>query len=167
MYSRIVVPLDGSSLSEQVLPYVRQLGLGLSIPVTLMTVVEPPTPTIGHGLNPDAHEYESETHLEDHAASYLEGIASDLRSAGLQVSTATPAGSPAREIVSEAARHPESLIAMSGHGRSGVARWWLGSVADRVLHLADTPLLVVRSKRKGLGMERDSTRWSCLWTGRP
>ena len=48
MYSRMVVPLDWSSLSEQVLPYVRQLGLGLSIPVTLMTVVEPPTPTIGH-----------------------------------------------------------------------------------------------------------------------
>ena len=151
MYSRMVVPLDGSCLSERVLSYVRQLGLGLSIPVTLMTVVEPPTPTIGHSLNPDAHEYESKTHLEDHAASYLEGIASDLRSAGLQVSTATPTGTPAQEIVSEAVRHPESLIAMSGHGRSGAARWWLGSVADRVLHLTNTPLLVVRSEEEGSG----------------
>ncbi len=151
MYSRIVAPLDGSSLSEQVLPYVRQLGLGLSIPVTLMTVVEPPTPTIGRSVNPEAHEYESETHLEDHAAAYLEGVASGLRSAGLHVSTVTPAGTPAQEIVAEAQREPESLIAMSGHGRSGAARWWLGSVADRVLHLTASPLLVVRSGQEGSG----------------
>ena len=145
MYSRMVVPLDGSSLGEQVLPHVRQLGLGLAIPVTLMTVVEPPTPTIGHSLNPEAHEYQSDIHLEQHAADYLDSVASGLRSAGLEVTTATPAGSPAQQIVNEAQRVPESLIAMSGHGRSGVARWWLGSVADRVLHLTSTPLLVVRS----------------------
>ena len=56
MYARILVPVDGSSLSEQVLPYVQQLGLGLSIPVTLMTVVEPSPPSIGLHLGSSSQE---------------------------------------------------------------------------------------------------------------
>ena len=153
MYSRILTPLDGSSLGEQVLPYVRQLAFGLTVPVTLMTVVEPPTPTVGHSLNPDAYEYESETHLKDHARTYLNGVASGLREAGLEISTVIPSGTPAQEIAAEADRVPGTLIAMSGHGRAGVARWWLGSVSDRVLHLATTPLLIVRSGGESPGHE--------------
>ena len=145
MYSRILTPLDGSSLSEQVLPYVRQLAFGLAVPVKLITVVEPVTPTIGRSLNPEAYEYESETHLEDHAVSYLDGVVSELREGRLEVSTVAPSGTPAQEIVAEAERVPGTLIAMSGHGRAGVARWWLGSVADRVLHLTTSPLLIARS----------------------
>ena len=145
MYSRILTPLDGSSLSEQVLPYVRQLAFGLAAPMTLITVVEPVTPTIGRSLNPEAYEYESETHLEDHAVSYLTGVVSGLREGRLDVSMVTSSGTPAQEIVAEAERVPGTLIAMSGHGRAGVARWWLGSVADRVLHLTTNPLLIVRS----------------------
>ena len=153
MYSRILTPLDGSSLSEQVLPYVRQLAFGLAVPVTLITVAEPVTPVIGRSDAPATPEYESETHLEDHAGSYLNGVVSGLREGRLEVSTVTPPGTPAQEIVAEADRVAGTLIAMSGHGRAGVARWWLGSVADRVLHLTTSPLLIVRSGAEGSSHE--------------
>ena len=144
MYPRIVVPLDGSSLSEQVLPYVRQLAAGLSIPVTLISVVEPPPIGVAQGLNPQLHEHEKDQ-LASRAKSYLDPVAGVLRDAGITIMTATPTGIPAQAIVDEAEKEPDTLIAMSGHGRSGVARWWLGSVADRVLHLTNNPMLIVRS----------------------
>ena len=144
MYSRILVPVDGSSLSEQVLPYVQQLGLGLSIPVTLMTVVEPSPPSIGLHLGPSSQEQDTVRHRADHAVAYLDSLADAFRADGVAVSTLTPSGAPAQEIVREAERETDTLIAMSGHGRSGVARWWLGSIADRVLHTTDSPLLLIR-----------------------
>ena len=97
MYSRILTPLDGSSLSEQVLPYVRQLAFGLAVPVTLITVAEPVTPVIGRSDAPATPEYESETHLEDHAGSYLNGVVSGLREGRLEVSTVTPPGTRPRK----------------------------------------------------------------------
>ena len=144
MYARILVPVDGSSLSEQVLPYVQQFGLGLSIPVTLMTVVEPSPPSIGLHLGSSSQEQDMVRHRADHAVAYLNSLADAFRSDGVTVSTVTPSGSPAQEIIQEAAREADTLIAMSGHGRSGVARWWLGSIADRVLHKTDAPLLIIR-----------------------
>ena len=158
MYSRILTPLDGSSLSEQVLPYVRQLAFGLAVPVTLITVAEPVTPVVGRSDSPEPPEYESDTHLEDHAGSYLNGVASGLREGRLEVSTVTPPGTPAHEIVAEAERTPGTLIAMSGHGRAGVARGGLGSVADRVLHLTTSPLLIVRSGEEGTSHEEQFSR---------
>jgi nucleotide-binding universal stress UspA family protein len=136
--------LDGSSLSEQVLPYVRQLAAGLSIPVTLISVVEPPPIGVAQGLNPQLHEHETDQ-LASRARSYLDPVANALRDAGIEITTAIPTGIPAQAIVDEAEKAPDTLIAMSGHGRSGVARWWLGSVADRVLHLTNNPMLIVRS----------------------
>ena len=149
VYQRIVVPLDGSPISEQALPCVRQLARGLSIPVTLVTVVDASMPGLGHGLNADIHEHETAAHLEEHAASYVNRVAMGLQWEGIDINTVTPHGTPAREIAAEAARTPNALIVMSGHGRSGVARWWLGSVADQTLRLAETPMLIVRSPGEG------------------
>ncbi len=149
MYDRILVPLDESQLGEQVPPYVRQLGLGLSLPLTLIAVVVPPRPSITRDLNPSRYYHETVEHQTEHAGAYLDSVAQTLRSQGLSVSTEVPCGVPGEAIVEEATKTPDTLIAMSGHGRSGVARWWLGSVADRVLHLATGPLLVVKSRPTG------------------
>ena len=146
MYDRILVPLDGSPLSEQVLPYVRQLGLGLSTPVTLITVVTPPPPSVGRDLNPSRHYHETVEHQTEHAAMNLDAVAADLRARGLSVTSSVPCGVPWDAIVEEAQQTLNTLIAMSSHGRSGVARWWLGSVADRVLHLTTQPLLLASSR---------------------
>ena len=90
-------------------------------------------------------------HRADHAVAYLNSLVDALRSDGVTVSTVTPSGSPAQEIIQEAAREADTLIAMSGHGRSGVGRWVLGSVADRVVRNSGDPVLVVRAgERKPL-----------------
>ena len=149
MYDRILVPLDGSYTSEQVLPYVRQLGLGLSIPLTLMLVVIPPRPSVSRDLNPLRHEHETVEYQTEHAGSYLDAVAEGLRAEGLSVSTVIPCGVPWEAIVNDAEQTPNTVIAMSGHGRSGVARAWLGSVADRVLHLTTGALLMVKSHDTG------------------
>ena len=145
MYTRILTPLDGSEVSEHVLPYARALASKLSIPITLLLAIEPDHPTISQALNPSLHWHETESHRSEHAERYLASVASRLRGAGLTVDTITPRSEPAAAIVEEAAKAPGTLITMASHGRSGLARWWMGSVADKVLHMADNPLLLVRS----------------------
>ncbi len=146
MYTRILTPLDGSEASEHVLPYARALASSLSIPLTLLMAIEPDHPTISQLLNPTLHWHETESHRSEHAEGYLTSVASRLRGAGLTVDTITPRSEPATAIVEEAAKDPGTLIAMASHGRSGLARWWMGSVADKVLHMADNPLLLIRSR---------------------
>ena len=64
--------------------------------------------------------------------------------AGLRVDITIPQGDPGDAIVEESDREPGTLVAMSSHGRSGAFRWWTGSVADRVLHHTESPLLMIR-----------------------
>ena len=146
MYSRILTPLDGSDLSEQVIPYARALASRLSLPTTLLMAIEPEHPSIGQALNPFLHSHETETHRSGHAESYLASVSARLQGAGVTANTLVPRGEPAHAIVDEADNDPGTLIAMASHGRSGVARWWMGSVADRVLHMATNPLLLTRSQ---------------------
>ena len=145
MFTRILTPLDGSDVSEQVVPHVRSLAAGLSLPTILLHAIEPEVFTIPQMLNPSLHAEEFESHRIRHARQYVDPVAAEFGSLGLTVSTEIPRGEPATAIVDEAARDPGTLIAMSSHGRSGLARWWMGSVTDKVLHLTDNPLLVVRS----------------------
>ena len=146
MYTRIVVPLDGSDISEQVIPYARAFASRLSLPVTLLMAIEPEHPTIGQSLNPELHSHETEAHRAGHAQGYLSSVATRMQGAGIETGTVVARIEPARSIVDEAAQDPGNLIAMSSHGRAGFARWWMGSVADKVLHMADNPLLIVRSQ---------------------
>lgn len=146
MYTQILTPLDGSEVSEQVLPYVQSLASGLSLPITLLLAVEPEHPSVGQILNPSLHLYETHFHRASHGQAYLERRAGELREAGLSVITTVPHKEPSAAIVDEAANDPGALIAMASHGRSGLARWWMGSVADKVLHTVTNPLLIVRSQ---------------------
>ena len=145
MYSRILAPLDGSAMSEQVLPFTRTFATSLSLPVTLLYAVEPEVITIARTLNPSLHVEEMVEHRIQHARSYIDPIAEGLKRAGIRADVEIPQGEPANAIVEEAARDAGTLIAMSSHGRSGLARWWMGSVTDKVLHLTENPLLVIRS----------------------
>ena len=145
MYTRILTPLDGSQLSEQALPYARSLAAGLSLPVTLLHAIEPEVITIPQMLNPSLHVEEMAEYRLRRARDYANPLATRLRSHGLEAAVEIPQAEPAAAIVDEAAKDPGTLIVMSSHGRSGLARWWMGSVADKVLHLTSNPLLVIRS----------------------
>ena len=149
MYSQILVPLDGSELAEQVLPYVKALGKAYRAPICLLRVFDPVPAEMGdsaHGVYLDRIA----TAFRNEAESYLEHIRTRLRPAfdglDLPISVTSHEGDPAACIISEAEKTPDTLIAMATHGRSGVTRWLLGSVTDRVLHATNCPLVIIRAK---------------------
>jgi nucleotide-binding universal stress UspA family protein len=147
MYKRILVPLDGSELAEQILPYLRIIGKRLQAQVELLRVFDPVSPVLAdpsHGRYLD----QIATSFQNQTRDYLEGVALSLRKDGLTVSSIVHEGYPASFIVSEAEREPATLIAMSTHGRSGITRWMLGSVTDKVLKATTIPLLIVRSEKQ-------------------
>ena len=113
--------------------------------MTLLYAVEPEVLTIPRVLNPSLHLEEMVGHRVERATHYLGPVSDSLQSAGLQVDIEVPQAEPAQAIVENAARDPGTLITMSSHGRSGLARWWMGSVTDKVLHLTDNPMMVIQA----------------------
>ncbi len=144
MYKRILVPLDGSKLAEQVLPHVRSLATAFGLDLDLLSTFGP-SHTYS-GPNPSSYPHQVEDNLRAQSMDYLHSIKSSIVSLGVPVSCTVRLGEPASWIVSEAERDPNTLIAMSTHGRSGITRWVLGSVADQVLHATTVPILLLRSK---------------------
>ena len=152
MFSKILVPLDGSSLAEQVLPYVRQLGKHFHSNIRLIRAIEPVPPDLAdpkHGLYLDRLAIS----LRNDARRYLNTTARPIRKSGLSVVSRVHESDAAACIVREAEQDPGTLVAMATHGRTGLGRWMLGSVMDKVLHAVPNPLLAVRAKD-----ERDFSR---------
>jgi nucleotide-binding universal stress UspA family protein len=134
----ILVPLDGSPAAEAILPYVERIATATSARIQLLAAVDKPR---DWGADTDG-DLKGE---QDEAESYLQRLQAQLSSAtGSDVVIEVAASSPAGAILAACeAKHPD-LVAMTTHGRSGVARWVLGSVASKVLHATTTPLLVAR-----------------------
>lgn len=142
MYSKILVALDGSQLSEQVLPYARYIAAKLKLPVELLHVVEIEEPR--SAAAEQQMRYQNVFAAEqNNSMAYLDKIAASFPERAT-VSCWIEIGNPAEAIVDRAANDANILIAMTTHGRSGINRWLLGSVADKVLHAATNPLLLVR-----------------------
>ena len=141
---RILVPLDGSPLAEQILPTVTGFAQSLDAELILFQV---PIAHVSGWMTGDWYlpvQGVLETAEED-AQAYLGAVAARLASQGLAVSTATSIGAVASCIVEYAEANRVDLIAMCTHGRTGLARWTLGSVADRVLRAGRKPILLVRA----------------------
>ena len=143
MYNRLLVALDGSELSEGILPYARSFAKTLGIPVELLHVVDPDhflySVFAYHGRYYDIMTAEKKRSID-----YLRKIATSFAgSASVDCSVET--GNPAEVIVDRAASHAGILIAMTTHGRSGAKRWLLGGIAEKVLRAATNPLLLARS----------------------
>jgi nucleotide-binding universal stress UspA family protein len=147
MYRRILVPLDGSKVAEQVLPYARYLAGKLKIPVDLLAVVDVVGMTgsieTSNARNVDAFIAENVRRSE----AYLEKIGKTFT--GVASSHTVMKGKPAEVVIEKAAGDSNTLIAMATHGRSGVDRWLLGSVAEKVLRVTTNPLLLVRATKDG------------------
>jgi nucleotide-binding universal stress UspA family protein len=146
VYTKILVPLDGSPLSEGVLPYARAFAKSLKLPVELLQAVDPNTV---RALSFKGRSFDAvESEISARSMAYLrtvEGSFSDASS----VERLVTVGHPARVILDRAASDPKVLIAMATRGYSGVQRWLLGSVADEVLHGARNPMLLVRNEDEG------------------
>ena len=142
---RILVPLDGSPLAEQILPTVTTIARALDAELILFQVpiAQISGWVMGEWYLP-VHDV-LDTAAEE-ARVYLGTVAARLEALGLEVSAATSIGAVASCIVEYAEANGVDLIAMCTHGRTGLARWALGSVADRVLRAGGTPLLLVRAQ---------------------
>lgn len=145
MYQKIIVPLDGSKIAEQVLPYARLLAGAQKVPMELLRVFDP-VPEGWTGPSGGQYVDRLATAFRNQATEYLGQIAASLRGDDVEISVAAHEGDPASLIVREAERQPETLVAMTTHGRSGMGRWVLGSVTDKVLHSATNFMLIVRAK---------------------
>jgi nucleotide-binding universal stress UspA family protein len=142
---RILVPLDGSAVAEQVLPVVTSVAKALDAQLVLLRVLSVMTSIslTGEWYMPLDDILET-AHQE--AQTYLDRTAKAMETEGLKVSIATVVGGVANAIINHAETNQVDLIAMCTHGRSGLARWALGSVADRVLRAGRIPLLLVRAR---------------------
>jgi nucleotide-binding universal stress UspA family protein len=143
MYKKIVVPLDGSASSEVALPFARALATAINIPVHLLQVMDPET-LIPSGAAQPGRPHNVLTVEREHNGDYLREIAASFPDPAA-VSSSVRIGRPAEVIVELAAQQNDTLIAMATHGRSGVTRWLLGSVAEKVLHGADTDVMLIRA----------------------
>jgi nucleotide-binding universal stress UspA family protein len=166
MLQKILVPLDGSDLAEAAIPYVREISQRCDpLEVIPLQVVRPPqgrTATVFKSADAEFPEPQpgSEADIETarhpicrdqeiasaraEAKAALTPIAHRLRSDNISVRVAVVFGRPAQEIVKFAEEEDMDLGAMCTHGRSGLSRWILGSVADKVLRDTHLPVLLVR-----------------------
>lgn len=158
MYQRVLVPLDGSDIAAQAVPYALAVARATGAEVALLEVVDmtPPLWREGElGRGPATGGASSETwrqmreEAEGGAQQRLRRIASSIEKQGVRVTSLVRAGDTATAIVDEAESVPETVIAMATHGRSGIGRWLLGSVTDKVLHTATQPVLTVRARSEG------------------
>ena len=145
----ILVPLDGSTLAEAALAPAAALAGLFEAELVLVQIVPPLTAgsflpvTFAAGYDRDAVALQRKQ-----AQDYLEGLGEDLRGRGTRVRTTVVVGHNVGEALIDLA-HPEriDLIAIATHGRSGVRRLVLGSVADKLIRAAGPPVLVVRPRK--------------------
>jgi nucleotide-binding universal stress UspA family protein len=151
---RMLIPLDGSELAEQILEPALVLGAATQSEYTLLRVVKPLTPAAFDpttGMLTLIHEsllkqlQDLDAQRREEAQEYLERVAATLRARSLTVQTRVVTHEqPARGILDDAEKNAIDLIALATHGRGGLKRMLLGSVADKVLRGATMPVLVSR-----------------------
>jgi nucleotide-binding universal stress UspA family protein len=144
MYKKILVPLDGSELAKKALEQAESLATSFDSEIILLQVI-PFMPIYG------APELVTPLIVDekhrDSAERYLSNLAEGLRAKGFRASSTVRTGQQvATEIIDFAKANGVDLIVMNTHGRSGISRWFLGSVTLKVLTRAETPILLVRSK---------------------
>lgn len=144
MIDRILVCLDGSRLSEVILPIVAEVAKRFCSKVVLLNVIVVPTALAGLGKT----EIETTrsiqfTAREEKAYNYLESIAETWREKGLDVECVTVEGTIEESIITYARTYEISLIALVTHGRAGLGRFLPGSTAETVLRKSGIPVLAI------------------------
>lgn len=146
MLKRILVPLDGSALAETALPYAQQI-IEDGGEITLLMIDDHTPILMGDATffisSTESAVAQQEEALLKHAEDYLARITTQLAGSKLKIESMVVKGSPADEIVDIAKSMPIDAIVMSTHGRTGLSRWLLGSVTQKVLGVAPCPVFVI------------------------
>ena len=154
MYQRVIVPLDGSERAEQALPNATDLARASNASILLVSVVGYPS-LEREGLSFWALQREALDQVvreeTEQAEQYLDGVRERLTGDGFDVVVEVRRGAVDRAILANL--QPGDVIVMTTHGRGGVARWFLGSVAEDVVRRSTVPVLLIRSQ----AVEKDAT----------
>jgi len=142
-YQRVVIPLDGSPIAESILPFISRIAGPLDMEVILVRVV-PLAPEEVVSITSTVGPVSVETRARE-AQRYLNAHVEELWAKGLRAQASVVIGDPAPEIAAAARKAGADLIAMTTHGRSGLSRLMMGSVAEQVLRLAEIPVFVMRT----------------------
>jgi nucleotide-binding universal stress UspA family protein len=157
---RLIVPLDGSELAEQALPFVERLAASLHVPVLLVMVTDVVHDLARAAARAMPHRQEVYDDLLDNARrnanDHLDGTASRLQRSGLEVSAQVLDGEAADAIANRA--DPTDVIVMTSHGRGGLRCWLIGSVAEKLVREGPVPVILVPStvRRQVLEPRRDA-----------
>jgi nucleotide-binding universal stress UspA family protein len=142
--TRVVVPLDGSALAERALPTAAALANDLGLPIHLVRVVEGDLlrAAVRAGVHAAAAYAAAQEAARVEAEAYLAASTRGLRDQDLAATSEVRAGSPAPDLL--AVLRPGDLVVLTTHGRGGVRRWLLGSVAEKLVRSAPAAVLLVR-----------------------
>jgi nucleotide-binding universal stress UspA family protein len=156
VFERIVVPLDGSRLSAQAVPYAGEIGKRFDAEVILVRVLSPSglaivpqTTGMESAVATDIIAQEARVKDVDNAANakrYLMNWAQSLKTQGMKASYQVTIGTPAKSIMELVVAQQASLIVMMSHGRGWFKRAIMGSVADEILRGSSVPVLIIRPK---------------------
>lgn len=141
MYRKILVPLDGSELAEAALPHAEAIARSEGAEIILLRIpMMPATEFFARepSLAMKIHEEE-----QAEAVKYINKKMEEIKKDHIKVSVVTQDGAVPDTILAVAEETHADMIAMSTHGRTGVQRWLLGSVADRVVHHAHIPVMLI------------------------
>jgi nucleotide-binding universal stress UspA family protein len=143
--TRIIVPLDGSELAEQAVPVAAAMAADIGVPVHLLRVldIDALRATVQAGSHAAAAYMRTQEEIQRYAEEYLAEQAQHLRNRDLPATAEVLTGSPAVTLLD--AIRPDDLVVMTTHGRGGVRRWLLGSIADKLVRAAAAPVLLVRA----------------------
>jgi nucleotide-binding universal stress UspA family protein len=140
VYKKILVPLDSSELAEEALPYAEELAARLASEVTLLYVGK---------STEDSQRQMLKDYLKKAVETTRNGIEQNLNkqaTTGIKVESVVLIGNPAEQIVDYTNEKDIGLIVMATHGRSGITRWALGSVTDKVMQATKKPMVLIRAK---------------------
>lgn len=146
MYKRILMPLDGSPIAEQALPYAIAQAERFQAELVLLKVL---TPLAESRSLPIRAVRKAQEITRGLAHDYLDRIATEIQGRDIQVRVVTIEGQPHVQIIRLAEEEQVDLIVICTRGHSGFSRWLMGSVADRVARGVNIPVLLVRAQKEG------------------
>jgi nucleotide-binding universal stress UspA family protein len=143
---QILIPLDGSNIGQAALDHIEHVARKTRAAINLIQVIST-SGSMEASLLGNANWDSFFKAMRKAASDYLESLVEELKGHGISAKYDILIGNPAAEIIEYARKNKADLIAMSTHGRTGLARWVLGSTADKVLHGAGMPMWLVRPQK--------------------
>ena len=151
MYDKIMVPLDGSDLAECVMPHVEAVIAGFNCSeVALVRVVNPvrlpvSVPAQGEYGFTEKDRQQMNANRKEAADNYLANLLDGMDHPGTEFQCVVLEGNPVAMLTEFAESNAVDLIVIASHGRSGISRWVMGSVAERIVRTACAPVMVIRA----------------------